>query len=118
MGGSDPHSSLDSESDFSFDSDEDSSDSVDDDIDFVCHFTERLLVNSAPLLMNIICSAKSSPVSQAVSAANREWETMSEKPSTTATQSDRKVSQILNLIYSWEITTCIQILLSSTLLIF
>lgn len=91
IGGSDPHSSLDSESDFSFDSDEDSSDSVDDDIDFVCHFTERLLVNSAPLLMNIICSAKSSPVSQAVSAANREWETMSEKPSTTATQSDRKV---------------------------
>lgn len=91
MGDSDPHSSLESDSDFSFDSDEDSSDSVEDDIDFVCHFSEPLLVNSAPLLMNIICSAKSSPVSQAVSAANREWEIMSEKPSTTATQSDRKV---------------------------
>lgn len=91
MGGSDPHSSLDTDSDFSFDSDEDSSDSVEDDIDFVCHFSEPLLVNSAPLLMNIMCTGKSTPVSQAVSAANREWEIMSEEPITTATQSDRKV---------------------------
>ena len=90
IGGLGPEFSLDSDSDLSFDSDEDSSESVEDDIDFMCHF-------SNPLLTNVLCSVKPSSiqcVSQAVSDANRAWQInlQETKTTTTATSSgDKKV---------------------------
>ncbi|XP_062592033.1 uncharacterized protein LOC134253529 [Saccostrea cucullata] len=77
MGNCDPHSILDSESDFSFDSDEDSSESMEDDIDFQFagpfSFCEKAIFPTS--------SSPGQEVSQAVSAANRAWQIGSQESS-------------------------------------
>ncbi|XP_061180227.1 uncharacterized protein LOC133188752, partial [Saccostrea echinata] len=86
MGNCDPHSILDSDSEFSFDSDEDSCESMEDDIDF--QFADPL-----SFCEKAIFPTKSSPgqeVSQAVSAANRAWHIGSQESSPKDAQLENK----------------------------
>lgn len=68
---SNPHSSLNNENNFSFNNNKNSSNSINNNINFIYHFTKRLLINSTPLLINIIYSTKSNPINQTINTANR-----------------------------------------------